>query len=301
MSRSSLLAILSLLLIVGCGKAPPTEPAEAPKATLAAAPTAPVVAQQPAPVEPPIVIPKLEPEPVKPVVREPEDEDAALVAKWKARAGTAKAELEKERASHEARHARELELAAEQVKIVTDEMELAKKGSIVLNAKTEIRTMGGKRFYVFGSIKARAAKVDELRAAENKRLGEIESLKIKHRDLMAQYAETAELLEKSGIYPPRIAIDALAVGDAGYLAAPGGSRAPLVMEIFQIVDKDNMLIRHKLSGDLFWLKMPTDGLVDGKSFTPRLPYKVTGTRRYATANGASKTVFVLAKVKMPEG
>ncbi len=70
------------------------------------------------------------------------------------------------------------------------------------------------------------------------------------------------------------------------------------MEVFQIIDKDNALVKWSDSslGDmtLVWLKgFSTTGLADGKTMTIGRFVQVTGTRQYATALGGSKTLMVI--------
>ena len=49
----------------------------------------------------------------------------------------------------------------------------------------------------------------------------------------------------------------------------------------------------ELNGETFWLENGTSSLVDGRSYTFDGVWECTGTRRYNTPAGATRTVFVL--------
>lgn len=75
----------------------------------------------------------------------------------------------------------------------------------------------------------------------------------------------------------------LAVGEYGSLGD---------VQIVQIVDTNNMLVRIG-EDELVWLEgIDTSGLVDDHDFTLTTNLQITGTKQYNTAMGATKTVFV---------
>jgi hypothetical protein len=76
------------------------------------------------------------------------------------------------------------------------------------------------------------------------------------------------------------------VGDCGSLPTPA-------MLASQIIDKDTILITDYLGMTLMLKGFSTAGLVDGRTFSPNRPLIVTGTTRYATAAGSTKTVLLV--------
>src|SRR4051812_38876635 len=100
--------------------------------------------------------------------------------------------------------------------------------------------------------------------------------------------------------PPSAHGQALKVGDKV-------SDSQTALKVIQVIDDSSMLISiqvrnenlHPWSGPIM-LKCPTGGIVDGTIWQPSswpidTPLYVTGTTRYKTTDGGSKTVFVLEK------
>jgi hypothetical protein len=95
---------------------------------------------------------------------------------------------------------------------------------------------------------------------------------------------------------------------ADYLKEGANGVPYMDAKVIQVIDEGNMLIgvEDPKSGDgsyptWVWVKCPTKGITDGKFYAPAQwkdfmgtkTVKVTGTKTYKTANGASKTVFVI--------
>ncbi len=107
----------------------------------------------------------------------------------------------------------------------------------------------------------------------------------------------------------------LAVGDMGMLAP----RPQAVLKINQIIDESNMLVICRIGQPLNSVILPpertvwvhgidTSRIADGEKAAYIKPFVVTGTRRYETVTGASKTVYVLepldlalARNSLPQG
>lgn len=95
------------------------------------------------------------------------------------------------------------------------------------------------------------------------------------------------------------------IGDLGALESPADefvfSHLKWQYKVFQVVDDRNFLlirqmVKPALPGepDLYWISgVSTYGLVDGMVIEPIYFLQITGTKTYATASGASRTVFVL--------
>lgn len=67
------------------------------------------------------------------------------------------------------------------------------------------------------------------------------------------------------------------------------------VKVFQVVSKDKMIC--KFGDDLFFLKgVSTKGIVDDSSYTFEGCFYVSGTEKYDTAIGGSKTIFVVEPV-----
>jgi hypothetical protein len=108
--------------------------------------------------------------------------------------------------------------------------------------------------------------------------------------------------------PPSLPYAKLAVGQIGSITLPeslrGRTRSEFSYKIFQIVDDNNFLldIRIKVldrSVELspFWIKgISTSLLVDNMEYCPKGIFCVTGTKRYTTITGGSKTTFVLQPI-----
>jgi hypothetical protein len=81
-----------------------------------------------------------------------------------------------------------------------------------------------------------------------------------------------------------------------------------VMTVLQVVDESNLLVRRERftkAGKAFetiWVKTDTEGIVDDRpwKFDKTAVYKVTGTKKYETSGGGTKTVLVLEKLVEPE-
>ena len=91
----------------------------------------------------------------------------------------------------------------------------------------------------------------------------------------------------------------LAVGDVGKLGR---------LRVVQIVDGENAIVEIKyntvgdpdLRSETVWMNIPTEGMADDRTYSTGSRYfEVTGTKRYATALGASKTVMVLKPTTDP--
>lgn len=94
---------------------------------------------------------------------------------------------------------------------------------------------------------------------------------------------------------PRVTLDKMNVGDIGIVTDNG--RRELLVKIQQVVDADNVIVSY--GQEWLWLKIPTAGFVDGRTLTLDKTMEVTGTRRYSTVVGGSKTVFVLVPFEFP--
>jgi endonuclease YncB( thermonuclease family) len=108
------------------------------------------------------------------------------------------------------------------------------------------------------------------------------------------------LLALAGAAKAQVKADRLKEGDRGV--------PDMDAKVMQVVDGDNMLVgvEDPRNGDgsystWVWVKCPTKGITDGKfyaagqwkDFMGTKTVKVTGTKTYKTANGASRTVFVI--------
>lgn len=117
----------------------------------------------------------------------------------------------------------------------------------------------------------------------------------------AKIAETllAEAKAKEWL-APKVDIDKVKVGDTGTISYPtnvvGLGGQPVRPKIVQIVDEANAIT--EIYGQTFWLQIPTEGLVDGKTIILDFPCKVAGTKKYTTTDGGSKTVFLIAPLRI---
>jgi hypothetical protein len=78
--------------------------------------------------------------------------------------------------------------------------------------------------------------------------------------------------------------------------------------VIQIVDDNNAIVEigyypyvsfASLEKDTVWLKNSTRNMVDGRAYTDSGYYKITGTKRYETVVGGTKTMFVLEPTVKP--
>jgi hypothetical protein len=75
------------------------------------------------------------------------------------------------------------------------------------------------------------------------------------------------------------------IGSTGMIAG--------TLQVFQIIDGDDVIISAG-EDSLFWVKgMDTSKLVDGQAVELQRALRISGTKRYVTAGGSSKTVFLL--------
>jgi len=126
----------------------------------------------------------------------------------------------------------------------------------------------------------------------------------KAKEFLAQRQEKEELQRKEQarqkLADQQLA-DPIGVGSAGVLYS---------MHVVQITAPDEMLAEipvayvhevawadrplHSSRKELVFIKgVPTDRLVDGYEYKTKSVFRITGTKRYSTAIGGSKTVFVL--------
>jgi hypothetical protein len=104
---------------------------------------------------------------------------------------------------------------------------------------------------------------------------------------------------KSGnIIMPDLLLDEIGVGKAGILTYPGNVnvRDPkeIKAKIIQIVNDNEMLM--EIFGQTFWVKLPTEGLVDDKQIILNGLFVVICTKKYSTSMGGSKTVYVIERI-----
>ena len=93
----------------------------------------------------------------------------------------------------------------------------------------------------------------------------------------------------------------LATGDVGRLWYP--------FRVIQVVDDDNAIVEIQYEPyvayarsvkETVWIKMSTKDMADDKKYSTNEYFKVTGTKKYDTAVGATKTVMMLEPTDNPE-
>jgi len=57
------------------------------------------------------------------------------------------------------------------------------------------------------------------------------------------------------------------------------SSDPCLTKVYEVIDKNNLLVRTVDTNDILWLAVPTRGLVDDAYFTPEGGFAVVGTRK----------------------
>jgi hypothetical protein len=77
--------------------------------------------------------------------------------------------------------------------------------------------------------------------------------------------------------------------ETGQLARLGQSGAGVTVEVLQVVDDDNVLVRYG-QDEIVWLEMPSRGMVDGRAYRLAGVGEGKGTRRYLTPIGTTRTV-----------
>jgi hypothetical protein len=104
---------------------------------------------------------------------------------------------------------------------------------------------------------------------------------------------------------PSLNLKALKAGDLGvmpvgeYMQFGERKTKPTGWKVLQVLDAENALMTHfdgfykEVNGEAFWFEMGTDGLVDGRIHTFDGIWECKGTRRYNSAVGGTRTVFVL--------
>ena len=112
-------------------------------------------------------------------------------------------------------------------------------------------------------------------------------------ELVAQVEATFKELKESKYIAPELDIATIKVGDIGHLQP----RTTLIT-VVQVIDDDNVIVGAEKT--LLWVKSPTMGLVDDRPATFSKPFEVKSTKRYATAGGATNTVFYLVPFVFPE-
>jgi hypothetical protein len=131
-----------------------------------------------------------------------------------------------------------------------------------------------------------------------------EAVKGERERLTKERAESAKYLPRDRYWN---------VGDKGFVGSRVGREA---YTILQVVDEENLLVQRRYWGrgpslresgiadrsETIWVKTDTEGMVDGRqwNYDPKAAYKVTGTKKYETAGGGTKTVLVLEKLVEPE-
>jgi hypothetical protein len=118
-----------------------------------------------------------------------------------------------------------------------------------------------------------------LKSKLEKGKAEVERLKTAH-------AERAAELAALGTWAPGCPPDEFREGELARLGANGKG---VSIEVLQVVDEANVLVRYRRD-EIVWLEMPTRGLVDGRSYLLAGVGEGRGTRRYTTPIGTTRTV-----------
>ena len=128
---------------------------------------------------------------------------------------------------------------------------------------------------------------------------ERDSLQAEKREILAGTWSPPAEVPDTQIKIPDIDPRFFEVGQWGYLVNPGiGAGSRHEFGILQIVGPKDCLI--KCGETPFWVSgISTEGLIDNGRIQCILPMKVAGTKRYTTAIGASKTVFLLRTASSP--
>lgn len=108
------------------------------------------------------------------------------------------------------------------------------------------------------------------------------------RYYIAKRREISALETTDTLWPA--SLKARSIGSMGHMSD---------VEIIQIQDDGNSLIRYNDSDELLWLKgVSMDGLVNGKKVILEGVYEITSTTKYTTAIGSSNTVYIIEPMEL---
>lgn len=109
----------------------------------------------------------------------------------------------------------------------------------------------------------------------------------------SEYSQFKALLGDDWIKSRSIFADSLKIGEIGKLSG--------VLKVSQVVNDEEVLATVNVRGKeptTVWLKMPTNGLVDGSDVPQKNNFVVVGTKQYQSGGGVGKTVFVLEETDL---
>jgi hypothetical protein len=172
------------------------------------------------------------------------------------------------------------------------ELKEMKRGKVSQNDNAERRTSGnGRRESSAGMSYAydpqtRASRYFLFRTAKFKK----DAIASEQKEIADVEKVLKRLQADDLIYVPVLPVYNVAIGKIGQLYDTTSFR------VLQVIDGKNMLMVHRRE-NVFWIKgVYTDGIVSNSWKTLTDLFQVSGTKQYDSADGGTKTVFVLEAV-----